>query len=94
MSIYGDKTYRKKQSALKHKAKRLNLPCHLCGKPFDWTITNYHDPGAFSADHVEAIANGGKLLGELAPCHRGCNSSRGRKRLASQVEQVDIASEW
>lgn len=94
MSVYADKTYRKRQAALKRASQRENLTCWLCGKPFDWTIENYLHPQAFTADHVEAIGNGGRLLGELRPAHRGCNSRRGKRRTPEQIQPPQTTRRW
>lgn len=77
-----DRTYRAKRDALRRQAKRNNTPCHLCGKPIDFTLDWKH-PMAFTADHLEAIAAGGRMLGDLAPAHRSCNSRRGKKPLGT-----------
>lgn len=90
---YNDVAYVKRREALKRKAKRDGDVCWLCGKPFDFDLPYLH-PMAFSADHVEAIANGGKLLGELMPAHRGCNSSRGKKRTVEQISQPVTTETW
>lgn len=73
----GHRAYRRQQAALKRRTQRLNLPCVWCGQPFDFAL-HYNDKMAFTADHPQALANGGKLLGQqLQPMHKGCNSRRG-----------------
>ena len=63
-----DRSYRARRDALKRIAMRKNLPCHLCGDPIDYTAT-YTDRRAFTADHIDAIAAGGSMLGALRPAH-------------------------
>lgn len=76
----GAEAYRRKAKQLRHRTQKHNLPCAWCGQPFDWTLPPTHRM-AFTADHQEAIANGGKLLGQLQPMHRFCNSSKGKTQL-------------
>lgn len=90
---YSDRTYRKRAAELRKATSDNGWPCHLCGKPIDMTLPYTH-PLAFTADHLDAIANGGQLLGDLAPAHRRCNSRRGRKRLAHQVRAPKTTQAW
>lgn len=90
---YSDRSYRAKAAALRKATSDGGWPCHLCGKPIDMTLPYTH-PLAFTADHLDAIANGGQLLGDLAPAHRRCNSRRGRKRLAHQVRAPKTTQAW
>ena len=71
-----------KRDALKRKAKRENLPCHLCGNRFNWTL-DYRHKMAFTADHVHAVGAGGSMTGELRPARRSCNSRRGKNALTA-----------
>lgn len=70
------RAYRNASQALKRKAKRHSIPCHLCRKPFDWDLP-YYDGMAFTADHLDPLDNGGAILGTLLPAHRSCNSKKG-----------------
>jgi len=82
-----DRAYVAKREALKRQARKTGAPCHLCGKPFDWTRESDPDywkhPMAFTADHIEAVGVGGSMTGQLKPAHRSCNSRRGMKALNS-----------
>jgi hypothetical protein len=77
----GHRAYRRKQAALKRRTARENLPCGYgspsgwgCGQSIDTTLPAT-DRWSFTADHDEALGNGGKLLGQvLVPMHRRCNS--------------------
>lgn len=88
MSSYGDRTYRKRAAALKAKAKRNAIPCHLCLKPINWDA-DWKAADSFTADHIEALAQGGRLLGELRPAHRGCNARRGKRDLTEYLNQSE-----
>ncbi|MBF0809178.1 HNH endonuclease [Rothia nasimurium] len=90
---YNNRTYLKHTAALKAHVKRTGEPCWLCGKPIDLELPSTH-PMSFTADHVDAIANGGKLLGELRPAHRSCNSARGRKRTREQIKPPKTSRTW
>lgn len=90
---YDDRTYRKKTAALKAHVKRTGEPCWLCGQSIDLHLPYTH-PMSFTADHVEAVANGGKLLGELRPAHRRCNSSRGKKRVGELISRPKTTRDW
>ena len=72
---YWDARYMARTRALR--AKRL--PCWICGQPIDYAA-HWKDGRSFTADHVQPMARGGKLYGELRPAHRACNSSRGAGR--------------
>lgn len=63
-----DHSYVKRRDALKRKAQTNNWPCHLCGQPIAWDA-DYRDKLAFTADHIDAVAAGGRMLGQLAPAH-------------------------
>jgi hypothetical protein len=79
----GHRAYRRKQAALKRRTARENLPCGYgspsgwgCGEPIDTTLPSTHKR-SFTADHDQALGNGGKLLGQqLVPMHRDCNSRK------------------
>lgn len=72
----GHRAYRREAARLKRKTKERGLPCHWCGKPIDCDLPST-DRWSFTADHPEAIAAGGKLVGQrLEPFHRCCNSSK------------------
>lgn len=81
-----DRAYVAKREALKRQCKKTGALCWLCHKPFDYDLDWKH-PMSFTADHVEAIANGGSMTGELRPAHRSCNS----RRQATPVETVKRA---
>ena len=96
MATYrNDRAYVAKREALKRQARKTGAPCHLCGKPFNFDLEWKH-PMAFTADHIDAIANGGSMTGALAPAHRSCNSRRGKRGLgaAPKVTPPKPSREW
>lgn len=90
---YDDRTYRKRAAALRRLVRDTGAPCWLCGCDIDLGLPYTH-PMAFTADHVEALANGGNLYGELAPAHRSCNSARGKRRVGGQVKRPKTSRSW
>ncbi|MCL2795845.1 MAG: HNH endonuclease [Microbacteriaceae bacterium] len=84
---YDDNEYRKRARALRHRRQ----PCWLCGKPIDYSLP-YTDPMAFTADHVQPRALGGKLISELRAAHRSCNSRRGAR--AEHSGSVETTRNW
>lgn len=91
----GHRAYRRKQAALKRRTARDNLPCGHgspdgwgCGEPIDTTLPARH-PMSFTADHPEALGNGGHLVRQdLVPMHLRCNS---RKNDSATVEIWDAS---
>jgi hypothetical protein len=87
----GHRAYRRAQAALKRRTKNENLPCGYgsptgegCGQPIDTTLESGHRM-SFTADHPEALDNGGRLVGQqLVPMHLSCNSRK------SNHEPVEI----
>lgn len=86
MSVYGHRAYRKRRAALIAQARKDGQECALClgsKGPLDWDAPA-GSPLAPTADHVDPLANGGKLLGELVIAHHSCNASKG-KRTAPKI---------
>lgn len=80
----GHRAYRRAQAALKRRTRAQSLPCGHgstsgwgCGEQIDTTLPPTHKR-SFTADHDNALANGGKLVGQvLVPMHRDCNARKG-----------------
>jgi 5-methylcytosine-specific restriction endonuclease McrA len=80
----GHRAYRRQQGALKRRTANDDLPCGYgsphgwgCGESIDTTLDSKH-PMSFTADHTDALGNGGTLVGqELVPMHKRCNSRKG-----------------
>ena len=70
----------KTSRAYKAEAKRLDLPCALCGHAIDYDAP-MASPLSFTTDHIVELQDGGDLIpepGGLRPAHRKCNARRGR----------------
>ena len=90
---YNDAEYIKRTQALRRAVEAHGLHCHLCDRPIDLTLPSTH-PLSFTADHLDAIANGGHLYGQLAPAHRRCNSRRQNRRLPTQIKKPKTTRAW
>lgn len=79
----GHRAYRRQQATLKRRTKTDQLPCGYgsahgwgCGEQIDTDLPATHAM-SFTADHDEALANGGRLVGQtLVPMHRRCNARK------------------
>lgn len=72
----GHRAYRRERDRLRRKGKAQGLPCAWCGSPIDYDLPAT-DKMSFTADHPQAIAAGGALVGQvLEPFHRRCNASK------------------
>lgn len=70
----GHRAYRREQARLRREAKANGWPCAWCGRPIDYEAPA-NSPESFTADHPEAVAQGGALVGQaLEPFHRRCNA--------------------
>lgn len=90
---YNDRAYRARATALKRRVAADHLPCWICGRPIDTTLP-WNDAQAFTADHVDPLANGGHLHGELRPAHRGCNSHRGNRTTVQDGPKIRTSRPW
>lgn len=63
----------------RERIRRTKAPCHLCGKPIDYSLRS-PDPKSFVVDHVVPLARGGlDELANKAAAHRDCNRTKGDK---------------
>lgn len=63
-------------------AKQNNERCYICGQPIDYSIVNRRRADAASIDHIKSWRDHPELrtdVGNLAPAHRACNTSKGVK---------------
>ena len=94
MATYrNDTKYVAKRDALKRQARKNSAPCWLCGHSIDYDLDWKH-PMSFTADHIEAVANGGSMTGALAPAHRSCNSRRGKRAPTRPLEKPKTTRDW
>lgn len=64
---------------LRERMRKEGAPCHLCGRPIDYTLPA-SDPWSFQLDHIVPIARGGAVYDpeNVAPAHRICNARKGK----------------
>ena len=81
-----------KRTALRNRVKAMGLPCHICGRPIDYSLTTYVDPKdgrtkrhplSYELDEIVPVSKGGSPFDfdNVAPAHRICNQRRGNKNL-------------
>lgn len=90
-----DQAYVRKREALRRQARKNDTPCHICGHRIDYDLPWKH-PQSFTADHIDPVAKGGSMTGQLAPAHRACNSRRGTKDIGAlkRAKQPRTSREW
>lgn len=67
-----------RRTALRKRVAAMGLPCHLCGKPIDYSLPAGH-PMSYELDEVVPVSKGGDPLDpdNTAPAHRICNQRKG-----------------
>lgn len=88
-----DAEYVKRREGLKRIARRKGIPCAWCNEPIDFEADWKH-PLSFTADHIEAVANGGSMHGPLQPMHRSCNSKKSNRVGVSATGKPDPVTDW
>lgn len=88
-----NRDYRDKSQALRRKAMKTGMPCHICLEPISFDADWKH-PLSFTADHLMPIATGGTMRGEIAPAHRSCNSRRGAGAVPMRAKKPEPATDW
>ena len=79
-----------RRNKLRKRVAELGLPCHLCGRPIDYTLTTWTDPKdgrvkrhpmSFELDEIVPVSKGGDPFDfeNVAPAHRICNQRRGNR---------------
>lgn len=92
--------------SLRNRMRKLlaleELPCAICGKPIDYTLTTWIDPKdgkrkrhpySFEMDEIVPISRGGSPTARenLQATHRICNQRRGNKSL-NNINEIDNGS--
>ena len=56
-------------------------PCHVCGLPIDYRISDPHDPRHFECDELVPVSLGGSATdrSNVGAAHRFCNEWRGNR---------------
>ena len=98
-----------KRTALRNRVKAMGLPCWLCNRPIDYSLTTYVDPKdgrtkrhpmSFELDEVVPVSLGGDPLDfdNVRPAHRICNQKRGNKmpkrKPVSGGDQLPTSRDW
>lgn len=84
-----------RRRALRKRVAAMGLPCHLCGRPIDYSLTTYADPAdgrtkrhpmSFELDELVPVSKGGDPLDpeNVRPAHRICNQKRSNKMCFKQ----------
>lgn len=81
------RAYRAKTAKLRKRADT----CWICGQPIDLTL-DYRDPMSWTADHVQPLTKGGKLLGPMKAAHRSCNAKRGNR--TGERNRLPTSRDW
>lgn len=90
-----------RRTKLRERVAAEGAPCHLCGKPIDYSLPAGH-PMCFELDEIIPVSKGGDPLSRdnVAPAHRICNQRRGNKELirgqgnAPNVCGLPTSQEW
>jgi len=63
-------------------------PCHICGQPIDYGITDANDPRHFECDELLPVSLGGSPTdrANVDAAHRFCNQWRGNRMQWSRLE--------
>lgn len=82
-----------KRDKLRARVAAEGLPCHLCGKPIDYSLPAGH-PMAYELDEIIPVSRGGSPIDRenVAPAHRICNQRRGNKDIAFFRQPSDGAN--
>ncbi|WP_416382394.1 HNH endonuclease [Nocardia transvalensis] len=76
----------------KNKLRKESSTCWLCGNEIDRTLPPEH-PESWTADHIDPLSKGGRLLGELRAAHRSCNSRRGNTDV-TELNLLPTSRQW
>ena len=89
-----------RRDALRRRVADECRPCHLCGKPIDYSLPAGH-PMCYELDEIVPVSKGGDPLsyGNVAPAHRICNQKRGAKTIGSGVHSaaelpLPVSQDW
>ena len=98
-----------KRDLLRKRVATWGLPCALCGKPIDSSLTTWIDPKdgkrkrhplSYELDEIIPVSKGGSPIDpdNVQPTHRICNQKRGNrpmvKKKAKQGNQTPTSREW
>ena len=69
-----------KRDVLRKRVAAMGMPCHLCGRPIDYSLPAGH-PMSFEVDEIRPASRGGSVIdpANVAPAHRICNQRKGNR---------------
>ena len=94
-----------RRTALRNRVAAAGEPCHLCGKPIDYSLPAGH-PMSYELDEIVPVSKGGDPLrrDNVAAAHRICNQRRGNKDITWNAAQpgetsllsmpLPVSQEW
>ena len=98
-----------RRDMLRKRVASLGLPCSLCGRPIDYSLTTYVDPKdgkrkrhpmSYELDEIVPVSMGGSPTDpdNVQPTHRICNQRRGNKEMPRPrkraEEQTPTSRNW
>lgn len=84
---------------LRKRVASLGLPCAICGKPIDYSLTTWIDPKdgrrkrhplSYELDEIVPISKGGSHIDpdNVQPTHRICNQRRGNRAMPQKPREA------
>ena len=85
-----------KRDQLRKRVASWGLPCAICGRPIDYSLTTWVDPKdgkrkrhpmSYELDEIVPISKGGSHIDieNVQPTHRICNQRRGNKPMRGRT---------
>ncbi len=74
-----------RRNALRARLRAEARPCHVCGRPIDYSLPAGH-PMAFEVDEIVPVRHGGDPLdyANVDAAHRTCNQRRAQVEMARE----------
>jgi len=90
--------WRKAQALCMARGEAQGLPCWGCGRPIDYAFSRLYPQHrmAGTAHHIVGLEQGGHPYDQrnLAPCHRGCNTSISNQLRAKSRPALRTSRQW
>lgn len=82
-----------RRRAIRARWRAIGDPCHLCGKPIDYSLPAGH-PMSFEVDEIVPVSKGGDPLRfeNTQPAHRCCNQRKGNGRFDGSKRSGSVHS--
>jgi 5-methylcytosine-specific restriction endonuclease McrA len=80
-----------RRDKLRKRVADEGLPCHLCGKPIDYSLPAGH-PMSYELDEIVPVSKGGSPFDRdnVAPAHRICNQKRGNRIDVAGSDVIEV----